>query len=65
VITSLNLDEETVRMLDDLAGPRGRSAWVRAIVLREHEANARLLKLLRRINAKQPGRKATTPRKKA
>ena len=38
----INLDEEVVRQIDDLAGKRGRSAFIRSVVAAEAERQWKL-----------------------
>lgn len=38
----INLDEETVRAIDDLAGKRGRSAFIRDTLVREVERQRKM-----------------------
>lgn len=56
MIVSFNIEPEDLAKLDQLAGPRGRSVWLRRAITRAHDRQRKL----------EAGRKAitTTPRKK-
>jgi len=62
MIVSFNIDPADAALLDKLAGPRGRSAWLRRMIAAAY-AQHQIREQAARPAA--PGRKATTPRRKA